>query len=197
MLGLPLAIGPVDLRDVDHGEEIAVVPLEREPVGCRALGRRQRHGDRPWETGLEVHLVDDPVVVGLAHEAGERRERARGDHVEVGRLLLGQPELRQALGVGLELRRLVAHDDPAHELAAVRGDHAHVLAKGRGGLRHATASSSTGGMMPSLSSSSSTNCAESSGLLLSVSTTTSAWSGASYGSLTPVNSLISPENALA
>ena len=52
-------------------------------------------------------------------------------------------------------------------------------------------------MSPSLSSSSSTNWAESSGERASVSTTISAWLGASYGSLTPVNSLISPAKALA
>ena len=52
-------------------------------------------------------------------------------------------------------------------------------------------------MKPSSSSWASTYSADSSGVLFSVSTTISAFSGTSYGSDTPVNSLISPAYAFA
>ena len=52
-------------------------------------------------------------------------------------------------------------------------------------------------MRPRASSSPTTSAALSSGVSVSVARCTSGLGGASYGSLTPVNSLISPENALA
>ena len=75
------------------------------------------------------------------------------------------------------------------QLAAVRRDQV---------IRRDSAHAATAaGIRPSCSSFSMTTCADSSGVLPSVSTTISALSGASYGSSMPVNPLISPASAFA
>ena len=75
------------------------------------------------------------------------------------------------------------------QLAAVRRDQVVRC----DGAHAATAA----GIRPSCSSFSITTWADSSGVLPSVSTTTSGLSGSSYGSSTPVKPLISPANAFA
>ena len=63
---------------------------ERDAVAGRRGVDGEADGKRPRQAAREVHLLDDALVVGLAHEALERRERARGDHVEVGELPRGE-----------------------------------------------------------------------------------------------------------
>ena len=54
-------------------------------VRLRVLLRgRQRHGQRPRHAAGEVHVLQHGLVVGAAHEARQRAERANGDHLEVG-----------------------------------------------------------------------------------------------------------------
>ena len=90
------------------------------------------------------------------------------------------------LSVGEVVRRVAR---PVDEHAAVgldqmiRGDGAHAV--------------TVAGTRPSSSSFAMTTCADSSGVLPSVSTTISGLSGSSYGSSTPVKPLISPASALA
>ena len=60
----------------------------RSPCGCRFDG--EADGKSPGEPVREVHVLDDALVVLAAHEALERRERARREHVQVGHLTRGQ-----------------------------------------------------------------------------------------------------------
>jgi hypothetical protein len=142
-LGLALAVDHVAVLDLHDREQRPVGALERDPArGRLALGDRERHRQRPGQAVLEVHVLDDARVVTLDHEAGERRERARGDHVEVGGLLLGHAHAGKAGGLALEPGRLLAGDGAVDELAAMRRDHEAALGGGVG-CAHATASSSS------------------------------------------------------
>src|SRR5205807_6883990 len=128
--------------------------------------------------------LDDAEVILAAHEALERRERAARDHVEVGDLAGRQRhDLVRLDAVGTLAR-------PVDEPAAVRLD--ELLA--RRDRRHAATSSFT---RPSSASLSTISRALSSGSCSSVLITSSGFSGASYGSSTPVNPVISPANAFA
>ena len=144
---------------------------------------RQAHRQRPGKAVQEVHLLDDALVVAPSHEAFERRERARRDHVEVGELPRGERDGFEGVEV---VRSLVRSVD---KRPAVRADQPL-----RGGDRHAVTSAGTS---PSSSSRWITIAADSSGSTPSVSTTISAADGSSYGSSTPVKPLISPAKAFA
>ena len=87
LLGLALLVVLEDLLDLERRR--AGVPAS----SARATGspRRSRvdgeaDGKRPGQAAREAHLADDAVVVLAAHEALERRQGARRDHVEVGEL---------------------------------------------------------------------------------------------------------------
>src|SRR5262245_7956620 len=117
-----------------------------------------------------MHLLDDAAVVRFPHEALERRERARGEHVEVRQLARGQ-------GHDLECREVVGRVARAiDQRPAVWRDEAV-----RRRDRHAV---TFAGTRPSSSSLATTYAADSSGSTPSVSTTISGLSGASYGSST-------------
>ena len=86
--------------------------------GRRSAPRRRR-GRRAAPTGspfCEAHVVDDAAVVVLAHEALERRERARGDHVQVGQLARRERDDLERVDVVRPVARAV------DEVAAVRPD---------------------------------------------------------------------------
>ena len=107
-----------------------------------------------------MHLLDDAVVVGLAHEALERRERAGREHVEIG-------ELARRKGHDLERVEILGCVAGAiDERAAVRRDQTI-----RRLDRHAV---TLAGTRPSCSSAAMTCAADSSGSRPSVSTTISA-----------------------
>ena len=80
-LRLLRAVALEDLGDAEDRERLA--PLgRRERHGARTaetvravLVDRQRHGDRPREAVLQVHRLEDRVVVGLPLEPGEGRQR--------------------------------------------------------------------------------------------------------------------------
>src|SRR5206468_2313983 len=114
-----------------------------------------------------------------------RRERATGDHVEVGELPRREGDLLQRVDAVGSVTGAV------DKLSAVRLDQ---VLLGDGYARHAATSVPT---RPSSSSRVTISRALSSGSCCSVSTTISASSGTSYGSSTPVKPLISPANAFA
>ena len=183
VLGLPLPVVLVRLLDLEHGDRAAALIGERNPIACGSRVHRQADGKRPRQAALEVHLLDDALVVRLAHEALERRERARGDHVEVGELTrrerddLERAEIVGRVGGAVDERTAVGSDQ------AIRRDRGHAV--------------TLAGTNPSSSSFATTNAADSSGSRPSVSTTISGLAGASYGSSTPVKPLISPAKAFA
>src|SRR5262249_46908850 len=100
-------------------------------------------------------------------EALERRERANGEHVEVGDLAGGQRDALEVLDAVRPLAR------PVDQPAAVGADQ---LLRGGDGAHAAT---SAAGSTPSSSSRASTSCALSSGLSASVSTMISGDTGSS------------------
>ena len=183
LLRLALLVVLEGLLDLEHGDGPAGLVREGDAVSRRRRVDGEADGKRPRKPAREVHLLDDALVVRLAHEALERRERARGDHVEVGELPRGERDDLERVEVG---RRVAGAVD---ERPAVRRDQAI-----RRCDRHAV---TLAGTSPSSSSFAMTCAADSSGERPSVSTTISALSGASYGSSTPVKPLISPANAFA
>src|SRR5207249_11345247 len=112
--------------------------------------------------------------------AFERRQRARGDHVQVGELAGGQRHDLERVEVVRPLARAI------DERAAVRRDQLRI-----GDDAHAV---TPAGMSPRSSRCCRISCALSSGSCCSVSMRTSGLLGSSYGSSTPVKPLISPLN---
>ena len=108
-----------------------------EPGGDVAR-RRQRHRNGPGQPVGQPPLADHALVVGAAHEALERRERADGDHLEVGELAHVQLDARQLERARAQLGGAVGVGDAVDELAAVRRDgvlfgaHGSVLVLGCG-----------------------------------------------------------------
>ena len=115
-LGLAAAVVAERLGDVEHGHGGAVLVDQRDAIAARRGLDGQRHGQRPERAVGEAHLLDHAVVVRLAHEALERRERARGDHVEVGDLLGAERHALERVQVGRALPGAV------DEGAAMGGD---------------------------------------------------------------------------
>ena len=182
-LGLTRLVVLESLLHVEHRDGLARLVAECDPVAGRRRVDGEAHGKSPWQPAREMHVRDDALVVGLAHEPLERRERARGDHVEVGELAGSERDDLERVEIGGRGSR------PVDERAAVRRD--DPIRRRRG---HAATSAV---IRPSSSRRATTCAAASSSLVDSVSTTISAASGASYGSSTPVKPLISPANALA
>ena len=89
-VGLPLLVVLVDLFDLQHGERHSLAVGEHDSVSLGRLldGQADRQG--PGEPVREVHVVEDALVVLAPHEALERGERPRSDHVQVGHLARGQ-----------------------------------------------------------------------------------------------------------
>src|SRR2546421_7444948 len=189
-LGLAFLVVRIDLVDVEHGEQPALLVGECDTLALRRRVDGQADGQRPRQAVREPHLVDDALVVVPAHEALERRERAGPDHVEVGDLARGERDALEPLDVGGALI------EPIDEVAPMRSneaglDQALLVCGDRGHARTGA------GISPSSSSFATMTAADSSGSWPSVSTTTSGSSGSSYGSSTPVKPLISPANAFA
>ena len=135
----------------------------------------QRAGGRP---GGELHPGDHPDAVAVARRHG-----------------LGHAVHRVVVGHGQDAHAVLRGqlDQRRGREPAVGGDGVGVEVGSGGGGYAVTAPP----MRPRASSSAMTSAALSSGVWDSVVMWISGFSGASYGSLTPVNSLISPEKALA
>ena len=118
VLRLALLVVLERLLDLEHGDRRAGLVGERDTIARRRRVDCEADGKRPRKAVREVHLVDDALVVRLAHEALERRERARGDHVQVGELPRGERDDLERVEVGRRVARAV------DESAAVRRDQA-------------------------------------------------------------------------
>ena len=127
LLGLALAIRFPDVFDVDDGEHDAFGIAEGDVVARlellgELLGDIERDRHRPERAVGESHLAADRFVVGLAHEAGERREAAVAEHLEVAELarreIPGGPVARSGFGRG----HLVAVEDEINEFPTVWRD---------------------------------------------------------------------------
>ena len=125
---LLLAVAFVDLGDLDDGEGLAVLlGEERDGLGAAdplhlLLVERQRDRDRPCEPVLEVHRLQDRVVVTLALEADERRQCAHREHLEVRELAGVHDDLRQVRRLPGERPGLGALGQQIHERPAVGRD---------------------------------------------------------------------------
>jgi hypothetical protein len=119
LLGLRLAIGLEHLRHVQHREQIALVALQSDPIGGDSPLDSEGDRKRPRQSAGEVHVLDRSGVVRLGHEPGQRRQRARRDHVEVGGLLLGHAHAGKAGRLLRQRGRIVAGHRPVNQAAAV------------------------------------------------------------------------------
>ena len=118
LLGLALDVALPDLLDRDPAERLAFVAGELDDVADLALEvGRQGDRDRPVVAAGGAHLGADALPVGGALEAGQRREAAVADHLEVGGVALvkGQGKLGHRLAhreshqsVGEGNRRVIA-----------------------------------------------------------------------------------------
>ncbi len=100
LLGLPLHVPLPDLLDLDPAERLAFVAAELDRVADLALDlAREGDRDRPVVAVGGPHLGADALPVGGALEAGQRREAAVADHLEVGGVALvkGQGKLGHRL----------------------------------------------------------------------------------------------------
>ncbi len=184
VLGLAVLVVVVDLGHLEHGELAAALVGERDATAGRRLVHRQADRQRPGQTACEPHLLDHALVVLAAHEALERRESARGEHVQIGYLARGQGEDLERVEVVRPLARAI-DERPAVRLdqRLCRDDRAHAR--------------TSAGTSRSSSSLDTIAWAASSGSSSSVSTTSSGACGSSYGSSTPVKPLISPLKAFS
>ena len=103
-----------DAAHAEHGDRVGALG-GRERHGATAaelvrllLGRRRARPGWPTRGRSQVHRVEHRVVVGLALEAGQRAQRADGEHLEVAQLALVRHELRKVGGLGGERRGGVA-----------------------------------------------------------------------------------------
>ena len=91
LLGLALDVALPDLLDRDPAQRLAFVAGELDDVADLALEvGRQGDRDRPVLAVGGPHLGADALPVGGALEAGQRREAAVADHLEVGGVALGK-----------------------------------------------------------------------------------------------------------
>ena len=182
-LGLPLLVVLEDLLHLERGEQAAVLVREGDDIALGRLVHGQAHGQRPGEAGSEPHVGNDALVVLAAHEAFQRRQRARGEHVQIGHLARRECQPFKGINALGPIPRAVDERPAVRTDEMVDGDGAH----------GATAAFTS----PSSSSFETTSCADSSGECASVSITSSGFAGSSYGSSTPVKPLISPANAFS
>jgi len=90
-LGLALAICLPDILDVDHGQHDALGIAERDFAARLELFGKlfrdiERDRDRPERAVREPHLAANRLIIGLAQKAGERREAAVREQLQVAQL---------------------------------------------------------------------------------------------------------------
>ncbi len=88
VLRFKFAIDFVNFRELEDRQPLAVVSRERDLAsGLQRLRSclidAERDRNRPRHTRRKPHLVARASVIRLAHEAGQRRERARREHLEI------------------------------------------------------------------------------------------------------------------
>ena len=168
-LGLAFLVVLEDLVNLEDGQGSSVAVGQRDAVslGCRFHG--EADGKSPGEPVREVHVLDHALVVLAAHEALERRQRARGEHVQVGHFARGECQRLERLEVVRPFAGAV-DERPTMGLDQTCPSAWHC------DMAHAGTSSST---RPSSASLPRMRSALSSGVRLSVSTRSSGRSGAS------------------
>ncbi len=122
MLGLVFLVVGVDLLDVEERQQVAVdvAQGQRLPLGDAVAGRdRQGHRQGPERAVGQPHLADDPLVVGLAQEALQRREPTDGQQLEVAKAPLVEGQAGKVLGGRLHLGRTLVADDQVDQRSAV------------------------------------------------------------------------------
>ena len=98
----PLEVALEDLVDVEPAERLAFVARELDRVALRDVevgGQGDR--DRPVLAAGQRHVLDDALPVLGALGAGEGREAAVADHLEVGGLAIGELQLEGSLCHGI------------------------------------------------------------------------------------------------
>ena len=119
--GLVAPVGDLDVDDAE-GEAVGIAqagaPAGRE-LGGALLGHGERDGHRPGQAAGEGHVLDDGVVVGLAHEAGEGAEAAVREQLEVGEVARVELDGGQVRHLAAQVLALLAADEQVDEFAAV------------------------------------------------------------------------------
>jgi hypothetical protein len=72
-----------DLVHLEYGDRPPRLVGQCDLVVRRRPVDREADGQGPWQALRQPHLFEHPLVVLLAHEALERRQRAGSQHVEV------------------------------------------------------------------------------------------------------------------
>ena len=125
LLGEAGLVAPVDLLDVDdaEGESLLVAQVgadARRQLAGAGLGHGQGDGHGPGEPVRQRHVLDDGVVVGLAHEAGEGAEAAVGKELEVGQVPGVELDRGEVRDLPTECHVLFVTDEEVDEGTAVR-----------------------------------------------------------------------------
>ena len=123
-LGLVVLVVGVDLLDVQERQQVAVdvAQGQRLALGDAVAGRdRQGDGQGPERAVGQPHLGDDPLVIGLAEEALQRREAADGQQLEVAEAALVERQAGEVLGGRLHLGGALVADDQVDQRPAVGG----------------------------------------------------------------------------
>src|SRR5215218_662753 len=124
LAGLVLLVVGVAVFD-DHGREhpsrlIGEGDLLANPYAVRLfLARGECNRQAPGQAVLQVHGLDDALVVLANHKAREGREDAGGDHLEVGESPGIQGYPGEALGPTEQLIALLLWRPAVDEFAAV------------------------------------------------------------------------------
>ncbi len=101
LLGLALDVALPDLLDGEPAQRLALVAGQGDDVADLALEvGRQGDRDRPVVAGDGPHLGADALPVGGPLEAGQRREAAVADHLEVGGVALGKGQGKLSCSFG-------------------------------------------------------------------------------------------------
>ena len=151
LLSLPSFVVLVDLLDVEDAIRPTLLVGECDAIALGCKDGRQTNRKRPREAGREPHRLENRFVVLLAHEALERRQGARREHVEIGQLARRERERLQRVEI---VRPFPAAID---ELTAMGCDQTRVRTDDHAATRSGTrpSSSRTSTMRSALSAGSS------------------------------------------
>jgi len=101
----------VDLVHAHPGDQVVIGVAEGDflPfVNAVQLGYRQGDRDRPDQPVCQPHIVQHAVIIGLAHEAVERRESAKGQQFQVAQTARRQLQGGSLAGAAREIFALAA-----------------------------------------------------------------------------------------
>jgi hypothetical protein len=122
--GFLLDVVGEDLFDMEEGQEVAIDVAERQGLAdldAFARGDREGHGQGPERPVGQPLLGNHTLVIGLTHEALERREAADRQQFEVAEPSIVERQARVILGRGPHLGGPGISDHQLNQLAPVRG----------------------------------------------------------------------------